>query len=144
MSFGDAANSAPPRCRNTCLAVDQAGTTAQKSAFARHNNKGGSRIIITPRRPKLADIPLAAIFPSPCVLAIGFELSTQEPKLFHEYYTDFKHARQDCKSQPKFGKIYILGILMRSLKLKITRLRDAKSHLRWVWGGAQRAPRLSK
>jgi hypothetical protein len=34
----------------------------QKRPFARHNNKGGSRINITLRRPVWADILLAAIF----------------------------------------------------------------------------------
>jgi hypothetical protein len=39
---------------------DQAATPI--STFARHNNKGGSRINIILRRPELADILLAAIF----------------------------------------------------------------------------------
>jgi len=77
---------------------DQAGDAAQKPAFDRHNNKGGIRITFILCRPKLADILLAAIFPSPCVLAVSLELVGQERELFDKYYTYFKRASQDCKS----------------------------------------------
>jgi len=97
MSFGDAANSAPPLFW-WFIPRDPAGTAAQQSAFDRHNNKGGNRITIILRRPKLIDILLAAIFPSPCVLAARLELLGQEHELFGKYYTYFKRARQDCKS----------------------------------------------
>ena len=46
----------------------------------------------------LADILLAAIFTSPCVLAVSLELLGQERELFDKYYTYFKRASQDCKS----------------------------------------------
>jgi hypothetical protein len=77
MRLGDATNSAPPRLQKYLLGGSyprSASTIAQKSAFALHNNKGGSRINFILRRPKLADILLAALFPSPCVLATRFEL----------------------------------------------------------------------
>jgi hypothetical protein len=67
MRFGDATNSAPPRLQNYLLGgsyrLIQPGTTAQKPAFARHNDKGGGRINFILRRLTLADILLAALFP---------------------------------------------------------------------------------
>jgi hypothetical protein len=65
VSFGAAANSAPPLAAKTDLMAQTAwlaGGTAQKSTLARHNKKGGSRINITLRRPEWADIQLAATF----------------------------------------------------------------------------------
>jgi hypothetical protein len=58
-----------------------------KTSFDRHNNKGGSRIISSRAALMLADILLAAIFPSPCILAVIPDLLSQEHELFDEYYT---------------------------------------------------------
>jgi len=67
MRFGDATNSAPPPSqkylRGNSYRLIHTSTAAQRSALGRHNNKGGSRINIILRRPKLADILLAALFP---------------------------------------------------------------------------------
>ena len=72
MSFGDAANSAP-RLQKYLLGGSYPmirPAQLREISFARHNNKGGSRITLILRRPKLAGILLAAIFPSPCILAV--------------------------------------------------------------------------
>jgi len=72
MSFGDAANSAP-RLQKYLLGGSYPmirPAQLREISFARHNNKGGSRITFILRRPKLAGILLAAIFPSPCILAV--------------------------------------------------------------------------
>jgi len=72
MSFGDAANSAPRLQKDLLGGSYPMIRPAQlrEISFARHNNKGGSRITFILRRPKLAGILLAAIFPSPCILAV--------------------------------------------------------------------------